>query len=72
MKTNSTNRHSLSNVIATGALILMTATGSAQKKNAENPESIRPYHISVSKEAIAELKERVNATRWPEKETVTD
>ncbi|MBP1222494.1 epoxide hydrolase family protein [Flavobacterium sp. 1355] len=72
MKTNTTNRRSLSNIIATGALILATATGFAQNKNAENPESIRPYHISVSKEAITELKERVNATRWPEQETVTD
>lgn len=72
MKTNTTYRRSLSNIIATGALILMTATGFAQNKNTENPESIRPYHISVSKEAITELKERVNATRWPEQETVTD
>ncbi|PWB22519.1 epoxide hydrolase family protein [Flavobacterium sp. HTF] len=72
MKTNTTNRRSFSNVLATGALIFMTAAGFAQKKSIENPESIRPYHISVSKEAITELKERVNATRWPEQETVTD
>jgi len=72
MKTNTTYRRSLSNIIATGALILMTVAGFAQNKNTENPESIRPYHISVSKEAITELKERVNATRWPEQETVTD
>jgi len=72
MKTNTTYRRSLSNIIATGALILMTATGFAQNKNTENQESIRPYHISVSKEAITELKERVNATRWPEQETVTN
>jgi pimeloyl-ACP methyl ester carboxylesterase len=72
MKTNTTYRRSLSNIIATGALILMTATGFTQNKNTENPESIRPYHISISKEAITELKERVNATRWPEQETVTD
>jgi hypothetical protein len=72
METNKTIRRSLSNVITTAALILVTATGFAQKKNIENPEDIRPYHISVSKEAIAELKERVNATRWPEQETVKD
>jgi pimeloyl-ACP methyl ester carboxylesterase len=72
MKTNTTYRRSLSNIVATGALILAIATGFAQNKNTENPESIRPYHISVSKEAITELKERVNATRWPEQETVTD
>jgi pimeloyl-ACP methyl ester carboxylesterase len=72
MKTNTKDRRSLSNIIATGALILTTVTGFAQNKNTENSESIRPYHISVSKEAITELKERVNATRWPEQETVTD
>ncbi|QSB28964.1 epoxide hydrolase N-terminal domain-containing protein [Flavobacterium sp. CLA17] len=72
MKTNTTTRRSLSNVIATGALILIAATGFAQQKNTKGSEAIRPYHISVSEEAITDLRNRVNATRWPAQETVTD
>ena len=34
--------------------------------------SIRPYRIHVSQEALTDLRRRVNATRWPDKETVAD
>lgn len=75
METIKTNKSSFVNILATAVIILMAATGFAQtnqKKNTKDAEAIRPYHINVSEKAIAELRERVNATRWPEKETVTD
>jgi pimeloyl-ACP methyl ester carboxylesterase len=34
--------------------------------------SIRPFHINISDEALADLRRRIAATRWPEKETVAD
>ena len=34
--------------------------------------SIRPFRVNVSKEALADLRRRILATRWPEKETVAD
>jgi pimeloyl-ACP methyl ester carboxylesterase len=34
--------------------------------------AIRPFHIHVSDEAIADLRRRIAATRWPPKETVDD
>jgi pimeloyl-ACP methyl ester carboxylesterase len=34
--------------------------------------SIRPFHIDVPEEDLLELKRRVRATRWPERETVSD
>jgi pimeloyl-ACP methyl ester carboxylesterase len=34
--------------------------------------AIRPFHISVSDEALADLRRRILATRWPDKETVAD
>ena len=34
--------------------------------------SIRPFRVSFSDEALADLHRRVIATRWPEKETVSD
>jgi pimeloyl-ACP methyl ester carboxylesterase len=33
---------------------------------------IRPFRVGIAEEAIADLLRRVNATRWPERETVTD
>jgi len=33
---------------------------------------IRPFHVSMPEEAIADLRRRVAATRWPDGETVAD
>ena len=37
----------------------------------EDP-SIRPFRINVPDQALADLRRRILATQWPEKETVTD
>ncbi|HEY4229493.1 MAG TPA: epoxide hydrolase N-terminal domain-containing protein, partial [Thermoanaerobaculia bacterium] len=34
--------------------------------------SIRPFQIDIPEAELTELRRRVLATRWPEKETVTD
>jgi pimeloyl-ACP methyl ester carboxylesterase len=34
--------------------------------------TIRPFHVSVPEEALVELRRRIAATRWPEKEPVAD
>ena len=35
--------------------------------------AIRPFQVNVVPEAeLTELRRRINATRWPERETVTD
>ncbi|GGI15431.1 epoxide hydrolase family protein [Gottfriedia solisilvae] len=34
--------------------------------------AIRPFHVNVPEEELIELRRRINATRWPEKETVSD
>jgi pimeloyl-ACP methyl ester carboxylesterase len=34
--------------------------------------SIRPFQVSFPDEELTELRRRVNATRWPDRETVTD
>ncbi len=33
---------------------------------------IRPFRVQVPDEAVAELRRRIAATRWPDRETVTD
>jgi pimeloyl-ACP methyl ester carboxylesterase len=35
-------------------------------------KAIRPFKFSASKEALADMRKRIAATRWPDKETVTD
>ena len=34
--------------------------------------AIRPFQVSVPEAELTELRRRINATRWPERETVTD
>ncbi|MBS7229487.1 alpha/beta fold hydrolase [Flavobacterium psychroterrae] len=73
MKTIQKNKRSFLNAIATGTFMLIAATSFGQKKQTKtDSEAIRPYHISISQEALIDLRTRVNATRWPDKETVTD
>lgn len=75
METILKNKNSFLTAIATGTFMLIAATGFAQKNQAKatnEAEAIRPYHISIPQEALTDLRTRVNATRWPDKETVTD
>ena len=39
---------------------------------AADKSAIRPFRVSVSEAETAELRRRVNAARWPEREPVTD
>lgn len=74
MKTIQKNS-SMFSKIATIAILLTINIGFAQKskdKKQSDKEAIRPYTINISDEAITELRNRVNATRWPDKETVKD
>jgi pimeloyl-ACP methyl ester carboxylesterase len=34
--------------------------------------SVRPFHVDVPDEALEELRRRIAATQWPEKETIAD
>jgi hypothetical protein len=38
----------------------------------EPATEIRPFHVDTPEEAIVDLRRRIAATRWPEKETVAD
>ena len=39
---------------------------------ATETNDIRPFHVHFSDSALTDLRRRIRATRWPEKETVTD
>ena len=51
----------------TGAQIQVVSGAIATENNA-----IRPFRIHVPQEALVDLRRRIVATRWPDKETVTD
>ena len=34
--------------------------------------AIRPFQVEVPEEELTELRRRINATRWPDRETVAD
>jgi hypothetical protein len=49
-----------------------SSSSPAKASAAADDEAIRPFHFTASKEALADLKRRIAATRWPEKEIVVD
>jgi pimeloyl-ACP methyl ester carboxylesterase len=48
---------------------IMANTAVAQASHAT---AIRPFHVSFAETELADLRRRINATKWPERETVTD
>jgi pimeloyl-ACP methyl ester carboxylesterase len=45
---------------------------SVQPRAAAEDTTIRPFRVNVPEKDLAELRRRIAATRWPEKETVAD
>jgi pimeloyl-ACP methyl ester carboxylesterase len=43
-----------------------------QSQTTQTQFAIRPFRVDIPEEAITDLRRRVTATRWPEKETVDD
>lgn len=54
-------------IAATGALTLL-----AGRPTTASDGAIRPFRVNVPDAELADLKRRILATRWPEKETVSD
>ncbi len=46
-------------------------TDDVQQAN-DGPTSIRPFRIEFPDEALSDLRRRISATRWPDRETVSD
>jgi pimeloyl-ACP methyl ester carboxylesterase len=49
-----------------------TATQPGTEQATDTTTVIRPFHVNVPEAQLAELRRRINATQWPERETVTD
>src|SRR5678816_3101099 len=52
----------------------MTPTGAVQERTeqAADKTAIRPFQVNVPEAELTELRRRIEATRWPERETVAD
>jgi pimeloyl-ACP methyl ester carboxylesterase len=71
MKTIENNNYKIAAITAVaGIFTLFTAPAFAQAPAAN--QQIRPFHIKVPEAEVANLRQRVLATRWPDKETVND
>jgi pimeloyl-ACP methyl ester carboxylesterase len=45
---------------------------SNEEKSVPDTRAIRPFHVDVPDAALVELRRRIAATRWPDRETVDD
>ena len=69
MLPSATRRAVLAASAAAGAASLLPAQASAAPTNST---AIRPFHIKTSNEALIDLRKRIVATKFPERETVAD
>ena len=60
-----TRRSVLAASAVAGAVSLLPAS-------ATTSDAIRPFRINAPEEDLVDLRRRINATKWPERETVTD
>jgi pimeloyl-ACP methyl ester carboxylesterase len=45
---------------------------SATQRGSEQADAIRPFHVNDAESDLIEMRRRINATKWPERETVAD
>jgi len=50
----------------------MTQTSATQQRSERASDTIRPLQVTVPEAELTDLRRRINATRWPERETVPD
>jgi pimeloyl-ACP methyl ester carboxylesterase len=65
----------LATILLLGAFLIQGKFSSAQPRNSGDPlpaESIRPFEFHASQADLDDLKRRILATKFPDKETVTD
>jgi pimeloyl-ACP methyl ester carboxylesterase len=52
--------------------VAQTSATQEGSEQAATKDTIRPFHVNVPEAELTELRRRINETRWPERETVTD
>ena len=52
--------------------ITIPSGDSSETAIGKDSNAIRPFHVNVPEQELTELRERIKATKWPERETVPD
>ena len=65
-------RHHLAISVLAGAIGILLPAAALHAASAADDTSIRPFQFHASDEALADLRRRVAATKWPSRETVSD
>jgi hypothetical protein len=52
--------------------VTQTSATQQSKEQLTDKTAIRPFHVNVPEAELTELRRRINATKWPERETVPD
>ena len=58
--------------LAAPAATAVSSRDSKQARVETKTDAIREFHVNVSESELVELRRRINATRWPDRETVSD
>ena len=58
--------------LAASAATAASSQVSRQARVETKSDAIREFHVNVPESDLAELRRRINATRWPDRETVSD
>jgi pimeloyl-ACP methyl ester carboxylesterase len=62
----------ISKTDATEKKTVAAAQRSGPTSDAGHEDAIRPFRVNIPEEAVQDLRRRIAATRWPDKETVAD
>src|SRR6266540_3154457 len=69
---NLTARMAVASLALAAATIPVVASDRSATAPKEDRNAIRPFHVNIPEETLVDLRRRIAATRWPEKETVAD
>jgi pimeloyl-ACP methyl ester carboxylesterase len=64
--------HERREALAASAATAASGRVSRQERAATRNDAIREFHVNVPEAELDDLRRRIEATRWPERETVTD
>src|SRR5258706_690769 len=70
-----TSKSIIASTMIAGTLVMQTTNGNGQSKtpvSATSDEAIHPFHFHAPQADLDDLHHRIVATKWPDKETVTD
>jgi pimeloyl-ACP methyl ester carboxylesterase len=72
MKKHTLRRIVMSTLATAAGLSTFVDSAEAVGPSVIEDVTIRPFHINVPEEALVDLRRKIAATRWPDKETVTN